>query len=208
MTLSEVVKGGWTKRAVVMVFLLALSVVLSACVGYHMITKDEKPSTYAAKSNKATLIIIRATKWSGNRGLTIGPGQVVTNYLDGKMIGQTRGKSYFVTEVKPGAHYVMAQAQNTAVARIRFEAGRIYILSQLLFPGFNRPTTGFVPMSSEDFSKEYTDADFLVYDTAHPGDDMPANEYQEQRDDFEKEAKEDPGRHKDTLNYRGYARLR
>lgn len=190
------------------VLLLTLPVIMSACIGYYMLNKDEKPAGYASKSNKATLIVIRATSWKGNMGLTIGPGHVVTNYLDAKMIGQTRGKSYFVTEVKPGPHYVIAQSQNTITVKLNFEPGRIYILSQLLFPGFNRPTTGFATMTAEDFMKEIKDADYLVYDTSHPGDDMPAKEFQEAKNDYDKEVREEPNRHKDMLQYKGYARLK
>ncbi len=185
---------------------------LGACGGYHMITRDAKPSDYAVKSQKATLVIIRSTNWSGSVGtITVGPGPIVTNYLDKKMIGQTRGKSYFVTAVKPGAHYVMAQSQNTAVAHLNFEAGKIYILQQLLFPSLNPfnniPRTGFTPMTPGDFLKENKDAEFLVYDTQHPGAEMPEKDFKEAKKDFETEAREDPGRHKDTLQYRGITKL-
>jgi hypothetical protein len=198
------------RLALAAVFLTPLF--LGACGGYHMITRDAKPSDYAVKSQKATLVIIRSTNWSGSVGtITIGPGHIVTNYLDKKMIGQTRGKSYFVTEVKPGTHYIMAQSQNTAVARLNFETGKVYVLQQLLFPSLNPfkdiPRTGFTPMNTQDFMKEIKDSDFLVYDKAHPGDDLPQKDFQEAKDDFEKEAKEDPGRHKDTLHYKGSTKL-
>ncbi len=177
-----------------------------------MITQDPKPPVPGTKSGKATLIIIRPTNWSGHTGsVTIGPGHIIPNYLDKKMIGQTRGKSFFVTEVKPGTHYVMAVSQNTAVARLNFEAGKIYILQQLLFPSLNPfkniPRTSFTPMTVSDFRKENKDADFLVYDTKNPGDNMQDNDFQEAKRDFEKEVKEDPGRHKDTLQYHGIAKL-
>ncbi len=191
--------------------LFIMSFSLSACGGYHMITKDVKPSI-TAKSGKAMLVIIRPTKWGGTVGaITIGGGHIVTNYLDAKMIGQTHGKSYFITEVKPGTHYLMAQSENIAVARLNFEAGKIYVLQQLLFPGFNPlkkvPRTGFAPMTAGDFVKEFKDADYLVYDTAHPGKDMSQKDFQEAKTDFEREVKEDPARHKDTLAYKGFKKL-
>ena len=185
---------------------------LSGCGGYHMITQDPKPPVRAAKSGKATLIIIRPTNWGGHTGsITIGGGHVIPNYLDKKMIGQTKGKCFFVTEVKPGSHYIMAVSQNTAVARLNFEAGKIYILQELLFPSLNPfkniPRTSLSPMTVADFQKEYKDADFLMYDAKNPGDDMQDQDFQELKRDFEKEVKEDPGRHKDTLQYRGIAKL-
>jgi len=199
-------------RGLTLIAVFLAPLFLGACGGYHMITRDAKPSDYAVKSKKATLVIIRPTNWSGSVGsITIGPGHIVTNYLDKKMIGQTRGKSYFVTDVKPGTHYLMAQSQNTAVARLNFESGKVYILQQLLFPSLNPfqniPRTGFSTMTSEDFLKEIKGADFLMYDAAHPGGDMSQKDFQEARDDFEKELKEDPGRHKDTLHYKGLTRL-
>lgn len=199
-------------RGCMLVAVLLLPLFLGACGGYHMIERAARPSDYAARSSKATLIIIRATNWSGSVGtVTIGPGHIITNYLDGKMIGQTRGKSYFVTEVKPGSHYLMGKSQNTAVARLNLEAGKIYILQQMLFPSLNPfqniPRTGFTPMTAADFSKERKDAEFLVYDTANPGDGMSQKDFKEARDDFEQEAKNDPGRHKDTLHYTGVTKL-
>ena len=199
-------------RSLVVVTVFSAMVFLIGCGGYHMITQDPKPPIHGTKSGKATLIIIRPTNWGGSTGaITIGGGHVISNYLDKKMIGQTRGKCFFVTEVKPGSHYIMAVSQNTAVARLNFEAGKTYILQQLLFPSLNPfkniPRTSFTPMTTKDFQKENKDADFLVYDTQHPGDDMQDKDFQEAKRDFEKEVKEDPGRHKDTLQYRGIAKL-
>lgn len=198
-------------RSLTLVAVFLAPLFLGACGGYHMITRDAKPADYAVKSKKATLIIMRSTNWSGNIGtINIGPGHIITNYLDKKMIGQTRGKSYFVTDVKPGTHYLMGQSANTAVARLNFESGKVYILQQLVFPTLpfqNIPPTGFGPMTTEDFLKEIKDAEFLVYDAAHPGDDMTQKDFQEAKTDFEKEVKEDPARHKDTLNYKGTTKL-
>jgi hypothetical protein len=44
------------------------------------------------------------------------------NYLDGKLIGETKGKTYFVINVKPGPYYVIVTTENTAVAHINFQA--------------------------------------------------------------------------------------
>ena len=53
-------------------------------------------------------------------------GYAVTfwNYLDGKLIGETKGKTYFVTFVKPGQHYVVVTTENAAVANIDFQPGK------------------------------------------------------------------------------------
>jgi hypothetical protein len=165
-----------------------------------MITMDTKPSL-AAKSDKAVLVIVRTTSWGG--------GLVIDNYLDGKMIGQTRGKSFFIADVKPGEHFVMARAENVAAARINFEAGRIYFLDQSIYPGFWMARTGFSPMTAEEGKKQISESgcDYRVYDTNNPGPDMEAKDYNETKADFEKEVKEDPKRHKNILEYKGFSKI-
>lgn len=181
----------------VLCVLLILPVFLGGCVaGTHMIAKEDKPSI-SAKSDKAVLVIIRTTSF--------GWGSIVDNYLDGKMIGQTQGKMFFVAEVTPGVHYVISHADNTDTARLKFEAGRIYLLQQGIYPGWNI-ITRFSPITPEEFAKEVQEANFVVYDTQHPGKDMSEKDLKEAKDDFEKEVKN--GEHKDILQINGYTRLK
>jgi hypothetical protein len=176
---------------------LLLPAFLGGCAGgIHMITKESKP-VISAKSDKAVLVIIRTTSF--------GWGSVVDNYLDGKMIGQTQGKMFFITEVTPGVHYVISHADNTDTARLKFETNKIYLLQQGIFPGWNI-TTRFSPITTGEFAKEVQEANFVVYDTQHPGKDMSEKDIKEAKDDFEKEVKN--GEHKDTLQIKGYTRLK
>jgi hypothetical protein len=176
---------------------LILPVILWSCVaGMHMIAKEGKPSI-SAKADKSVLVIIRTTSF--------GWGNVVDNYLDGKMIGQTQGKMFFITEVTPGVHYIMSHADNTDTARLKFEAGKIYLLQQGIYPGWNI-VTRFSPMTTEEFAKEVQEASFVVYDTQRPGKDMSDKDLKEAKDDFEKEVKQ--GEHKDILQIKGYTRLK
>lgn len=182
---------------VVLGVFMVLPVVLGGCAaGTHMIVKEVKPAI-AAKSDKATLVIIRTTSF--------GWGNIVDNYLDGKMIGQTQGKMFFVTEVTPGTHYVISHADNTDTARLKFESGKIYLLQQGIYPGYNI-VTRFSPMTTDEFAKEVQEATYVVYDTQNPGDDMSADDFKEAKDDFEKEVKN--GEHKDTLQIKGYTKLK
>ncbi len=172
-----------------------VTVFFNGCVHRtQMIAKETKPAL-ATKADKAVLLIIRTTSF--------GWGGVVDNYLDGKMIGQTQGKMYFLTDVTPGLHYVISHADNTDTARIKFEAGRIYFLQQGIYPGWNI-TTRFSPMTLEEAQKEIKEAIFVVYDTANPGKDMSEKDFKKAKDDFEKENKEDPTRHKKVIEYKGY----
>jgi hypothetical protein len=177
--------------------LLILPVCLGGCVsGIHMIAKEGKPAI-SAKSNKALLVIIRTTSY--------GWGSIVNNYLDGKMIGQTQGKMFFITEVTPGVHYVISHADNADTARLKFESGKLYLLQQGIYPGWNI-TTRFSPITSDEFAQQVKEATYVVYDTQHPGKDMSEKDLKEAKNDFEKEVKS--GEHKDILQIRGYTRLK
>lgn len=174
-----------------------LPLFLSGCIaGTHMIAKEGKPSI-SAKSDKAVLVIIRTTSF--------GWGNVVDNYLDGKMIGQTQGKMFFITEVAPGVHYVISHADNTDTVRLKFEAGKIFLVQQGIYPGWNI-VTRFSPMTVDEFAKEVQEATYVVYDTQHPGKDMSDKDLKEAKDDFEKEVKN--GEHNDILQIKGFARLK
>ena len=103
----------------------------------------------------------------------------------------------------------MSKAENVAAARINFEAGRIYFLNQNIYPGFWNMRTGFSTMTKEDALKEINESgcDYRVYNTKNPGPDMEVKDYNETKADFEREVKEDPNRHKDVLEYKGYNKL-
>jgi hypothetical protein len=49
------------------------------------------------------------------RDYFMGNAIVFWNYLDGKLIGETKGKTYFVTNVQSGPHYVIVATENTAL---------------------------------------------------------------------------------------------
>jgi uncharacterized protein DUF2846 len=173
----------------------ALLLVLCSCAaGTHMVAKDPRPAL-TARSDRAVLVIVRTSIAYGGYG--------INNYLDGKLIGQTQGKSYFMTDVKPGTHYLMSRADNIDTARLKFEAGRIYFLQQGIYPGWDA-TARFSPMTPDDAKLEIQEASYLVYDRQKPGGDLPGKDYDKAKDDFDKENLEDPTQHKDILDYRGY----
>lgn len=182
-------------------FLLLMPVFLIACAPAmdHMLVQKTKPSL-STKADKAVLVVVRPSS-------LLGQINVFDIYIDGKMIGQTKHNSYFITDVQPGVHYVMGKAQNVAAARFNFEANRIYFLHQKVYFGQFYPRTGFTVMTYEEAMKQINEegCDYFIYNEQHPGEDLPVKDYQETKDDFEKEVKEDPGRHKDTLEYKGYS---
>lgn len=179
---------------------LSLALLLTACGGsLYMKTTDPRP-VLAAKSNKAVLVIIRQERVFHDKF-------IIDNYLDGKMIGQTQSKCYFVTEVKPGMHYLTANAQNYDTALINFVAGRIYFLQQGTFQGYHAVTTRYIPMTFTEAKSQIQDAAYFSYSAANSGNDMSEKDFQNEKDKYEKEVKADPNSHKDTSQYQGYGRL-
>jgi hypothetical protein len=189
------------KRSRVGCLLLLVAIFFAGCGTKHMIPADIKP-TFAAKPDMALLVIFRTTS-------AYGDGHLFDNYLDGKMIGQTVGKGFFTTDIAPGSHYVMAHAQNWVTARLDFEAGKTYFLNQWVIYSVPTPRTGFAAMAAENALKHIGErgSDYLVYDSHNHGEDMAVPVFEKLRNNFEKEVKEDPARHKDTLEYRGYSNL-
>jgi len=179
--------------------LAALTLILSACGGIHMIKNDSKPP-FAVKPGKAVLVIMRTASFYGDTD--------IKSYLDGKYIGGTKESSYFMTDVKPGAHYVTADGGNKDTVRMNFEAGRIYFLQQGVFPGVFRSLTRYVPMALQDALHEAQVIDYIVYDTQHPGDDMSQKDYQAEKKDYEEEVKKDPSHRRDAAQYKGFNRVK
>jgi len=199
MTGISVARSGLKKVLFSLLFVVPLF--LTACGGpKHMIIMDVKPKL-APKAGVAVLVIVRTTSFGG--------GVTIENCLDRKLIGQTKGKSYFITDVKPGRHYVMAHAENWATARINFEANKVYFLDQGIYMGVWMARTGFTPMTAEDALKQINESgmSYGEYNAKSPGEDMSEKDFNEAKADFEKEVKEDPTRHKNTLEYRGFSKL-
>lgn len=178
-------------------FLLIASVtfLLSSCGGLSMIEKDA-PTEIKADLNNAKLVIYRGTSF--------GFAVKLDNYLDEKFIGQTKGKSFFITTVEPGEHYVIASGENKACAKINFEAGKVYYLLQAIFPGIMKARTGFMGSDPEKFEKDKPDLTYFVIAEDEELPEIDKDDYNETIQDHEKELREDPDKHKDTANLPGY----
>jgi Protein of unknown function (DUF2846) len=107
-------------------YLLSLIVSLSciSCSNYIML--QEKPVTINADAGNALLVIYRSTSYKYNL--------VVSNYLNNQFIGQTIGKSYFVTRIKPGTYYLIGKSDNFSCRKISVDAGKVYYILQAIYP--------------------------------------------------------------------------
>ena len=178
-------------------FILIISFIflLAGCATTHMVEHEKTPDAIL-QPDKATLVIIRET-WFGF-------AMVFWNYLDEKLIGETKGQTYFVTPVTPGPHYVVVAVENTGVAHFDFKAGKTYFLREGVIMGIWRArTSGFSPMTPEEAAKAIKDCTYLEYDSKAGQEDMDPQLYQQAIDGYLKEIKENPEGFKDILKYDG-----
>jgi len=180
------------KRIVLILVCLAL---LSGCATTQML-KPEQPPQLSAKPDAALLVIVRDA--------FIGNAIVFWNYLDGKFIGETMGKTYFITHVPPGEHYVVVTTENTATAHLNFEAGKRYFLYEGVTMGMWRArTSGFSPMTADDAQKSIGSCTYLELDPSKPFPDMDPALYQKAIEEYEADVKANAEAYKEMLEYKG-----
>lgn len=180
------------KRVLLLIVCAAL---LAGCATTQM-TKPGQPPELKAAADSALLVIIRDA-W-------IGSGIVFWNYLDGKFIGETMGKTYFITQVPPGEHYVVAATENEAVAQLNFEAGKQYFLRQGVTMGVWRArTSGYSPMTAEEAKKAVGKCTYLQLDTSKTFPAMKQDLYQKAIEEYHAGVKNNPENYKDMLEYKG-----
>jgi hypothetical protein len=174
--------------------LICISIV-SGCATSHMIKSEEKP-TIAPKPENATLVIVRET-WFGG-------AIVFWNYLDRKLIGETKGCSYFITEVPPGPHYVISSTENTGVAHFDFKPQKVYYLRQGVTVGIWRArTTGFYPMTNQQAADAMKGCTYYRLDPESGGEDLDAEVFKNAVAEYESGVKEHPEGYKELLKYDG-----
>jgi hypothetical protein len=177
------------------ILIISFIFLLASCATTHM-AKPEKAPDLSFSPDKATLVIIRES-W-------VGGAIVFWNYLDGKLIGETMGKNYFVTPVTPGSHYVVVATENTCVAHFDFKPGKTYFLGEGVTMGVWRArTSGFYPMTQEDATKAIKNCSYLEYNPKTGQEDMDPKLYQQAIDEYLKDVKENPDAFKDILKYDG-----
>ena len=177
---------------VLMVFIF----LLSSCATTHMLKPEDQPEL-TARPDTATLVIIRDT-WFGG-------GIVFWNYLDGKLIGETMGNTYFVSYIPPGPHYVVAATENTGIAHFDFQPGKIYSLRQGVTMGVWRArTSGFFPLNLDEAAEAIKSCTYLKYDPNKGGEDMDPKLYQQAIQEYHADVQANPEGYKALLEYKGY----
>lgn len=180
------------RRTLMIVLCVAL---LAGCSTTQML-KPEKPPALEAGPDKALLVIVRDA-W-------LGSAIVFWNYLDGKFIGETMGKTYFVTQVPAGEHYVVGATENTAIAHFDFQPGKKYFLRQGVTMGVWRArTSGFFPMTAAEAQEAMQGLTYLELDTTKDFPDMDPALYRTAINEYHVGVKENPEGYKELLEYKG-----
>ena len=194
---GQILQGLYMREDMKKIILLAICLFLvSGCATGIMVTRDTKPEI-TVKPDSSTLVIIRDT--------TFGFAVAFWNYLDGKFIGETTGKTYFVTSVKPGPHYVVVTTENIAVAHIDFQPGKIYFLHEGVLMGWLRArTSGFEPLTYEQAMESIQECTYQELDTNKTFGDMEPKLYKKAIEDYHVEVRENPDGFKNMLEYKGY----
>jgi hypothetical protein len=160
--------------------------------------KDSDKPAIVADPSAATLVIMRETRYAYD--------VIVPNYVDGAPIGMTKRRCYFVTKVTPGLHWVSVAAITRDIAKITFEAGKVYYLRVILMPGPSPfgPACLWDVVAPEFFQKHLEDMVYLTVDPEAKMGPMAPAKLEEDKADFEKKSRDEPARVKNILEYRGY----
>jgi len=155
--------------------LVAMSLLLAACGGpSHMIKKEVCPTIASIKpsAGKAALVISRTTSFGG--------GVEFETYLDRKMIGVTKGKSYFLKDgIEPGSKHVIVKAENTKGVQVDFEADKIYLLQHNVAMGIWKARVVLAAVSVKELDNDLGGCAFYAYDNTKPGDDLTEEDYED-----------------------------
>ncbi|MBN1757757.1 MAG: DUF2846 domain-containing protein [Chitinispirillaceae bacterium] len=179
-------------------FVLAtvLGLMVASCGLWVMTSQDTKPSP-KSNSDKAVLVIMRTTSY--------GAGATISNYLDGKIIGQTKGKSYFFTEVTPGKHSLVCRNENMRPHEINFEAGKVYYLQQAIYMGMMAARTEYDTLNPQIFEEQKPECDFVVFDPAlAEGEDEATVDMEEVKEERAEQLADQPDYFTKVDNLRGF----
>ena len=112
---------------------LALIALLSGCASVPMASLDQDAAakTYQVAPGKTNIYIYRNENLGGAVKLTL--------LLDGKLLGDTGPKTYYLVETDPGRHSILSKAENDSALELNTEAGRNYFVWQEVKMGLWQP---------------------------------------------------------------------
>jgi len=104
--------------------ILGVVLILGGCASVPMasLELDNQAKSFAASPDISLIYIYRNESMGGAIPMTIS--------LDGKTLGQTGPKTYFMADVEPGKHEIESFTENVAKISLDTEPGRIYYVWQ------------------------------------------------------------------------------
>jgi hypothetical protein len=161
------------KKMFVWVMYVLFVVSLWGCSGPgHMVEKSDKPDIMTVKPDpgKSAIVIARTTNFGG--------AIEFDTYLDEKMIGVTKKKSYFIKkDVEPGKHYLSTKAENWDAYLINFEKDKVYYFQHEVRMGVWKARVNFVQTEPKKLMDEMEgDCTYYEYNPKDPGENLSASE--------------------------------
>jgi hypothetical protein len=176
--------------------LIAALLLIAGCFAANYMVAREKQPGFSTKRDKAVLVIVRDTFYGGS---------IFNHYVDSKFIGNSFARSFFITQVSPGTHYIITTAENTSVIKMDLRAGRIYALRQGVTHGFrNYRSTGFSPLTQKELNEAIKVCTYYELDPKATPPDLDAAFYKGTVDQYNAELKADPAAFKAVLAYKGF----
>lgn len=123
-------------------------VLIAGCSPSRMVAKMPCPDLREIKPpvGKAALVVGRTT--------VFGSAINIDNFVDRKFTGTTRGRGFFVTNVEPGEHYAIADAENFDTVFLNFEPDKTYWLHQGIKMGIMSARTAYEWMDAKKMYDE------------------------------------------------------
>jgi hypothetical protein len=107
--------------------------VMGGCASVPMASaeKDVAAKTFVPKPGKASVYVYRNE--------TFGAAIKMAVVLDGKLVGDTASKTYFLLEITPGKHELVSKGENDSVLPLDVQAGNNYFVWQEIKMGMFGP---------------------------------------------------------------------
>lgn len=184
--------------------------VLGGCAATPMLKPAQTPN-FTPNQDVAQLVVMYDTY--------AGEELVFQNYLDGKFIGEASGKTYFVTHVPPGKHYVVSTydnqfppgkrhsvsaTENAGVVQLDFEAGKSYFLrKEVTKVPWRAEIAGFYPITSQEARQAVNDCTYLELNPTKKVSDMSSEQYQAAIEKYQANVKDSPENYQKLIEYKG-----
>lgn len=111
--------------------LVTAAVTGCASVPLTPLDADNAAKTYAVQPDKANIYLYRNENFAGAVTMPV--------MLNGKLMGRTAPKTYFLWEVPPGAHEIASIGESTATLKLNTLPGRNYFVWQEMKMGMWAP---------------------------------------------------------------------